>query len=128
MSVQKTILLVDDDPVFVETTRIALEQHYNIRAAKDGKECLDAVEKEKPDLIILDVMMRHLSEGINVAEKLKRDENTRQIPIIMLTSVSQVYDMSTEVDPSEYQKSDIWIEKPVEPQKLLQEIEKLLSK
>jgi len=127
MSKKKTILLVDDDPTFLETTKIALEQHYNIQTAKDGNECFEKVEKEKPDLIILDVMMRHLGEGINVADKLKSNENTRKIPIIMLTAVNKVYDLSAEVEQSQFQKSDTWLEKPVEPKTLLYEVEKLIE-
>jgi len=126
MSSKKTILIVDDDPTFVETTKIALEKDYDIQTANNGKECLEKVDKDKPDLIILDVMMRHLGEGIDVANKLKSEDSTRNIPIIMLTGVSKVYDMSTQVDKSQYQ-SDAWIEKPIEPEKLLEEVKKLLA-
>jgi len=104
-----------------------LEQFYDVRTASDGKQCLEIIGNIKPDLVILDVMMRHLGEGLDVASKLKSDAKTKNIPIIMLTGVSKVYDMSTQVDNAKY-VSDVWLEKPVKPEKLLKEVQKLLEK
>ena len=123
----KTVLLVDDDPTFLETTKIALENNYKILTAANGKECVEVLNSEKVDLIILDVMMRHLGEGVDVAKKLKNDDTTKDIPIIMLTGVSKVYDMSTQLDKSQYHFSDLWLEKPVEADQLLKEVEKFIG-
>ena len=127
MTSQKTVLLVDDDPIFLETTKIALENNYNILTAANGDECLDIVGKESIDLIILDVMMRHLGEGVDVAKKLKSQDETKNIPIIMLTGVSKVYDMSTQTDKEQYQSSELWLEKPVEADQLLKEVKNILD-
>ena len=127
MALTKTVLLVDDDPIFLETTKIALENHYNILTAANGDECLNIVGKEKVDLVILDVMMRHLGEGVDVAKKLKAREDTKNIPIIMLTGVSKVYDMSTQTDKTQYQSSELWLEKPVEADQLLKEVKKIIN-
>ncbi|MCP4132036.1 MAG: response regulator [bacterium] len=123
----KTIFLVDDDPTFIETTKIALEGAYNIETAKSGKECLERVGAMKPDLIILDVMMRHLSEGVDTSKKLGEDAATKDIPVIMLTGVNEVYDLESEADKSQF-RYDLWLEKPVEPDQLLKEAEKLVGK
>lgn len=125
MGKKKTILLVDDDPTFVEATKIALEKHYEIETAKDGKDCLSKIKSVKPDLILLDIMMRHLGEGIDVAKELKSDNATAAIPIIMLTGVNEVFDLSTQVDKSQL-KYDSWLEKPVESDQLLKEIGKFI--
>ncbi len=122
----KTVLLVDDDPVFVETTRIALENDFNIITACDGDECMERIEKEMPDLILLDVMMKHLGEGVDISEKLKKAEKTKNIPVIMLTGVSKIYDMSTITDQSTYNHSDLWLEKPVDSEKLLEDVKRLI--
>jgi len=123
---KKTVLLVDDDETFLETTSISLEDNYNIVTAKDGSECFEKVAKEKPDLILLDVMMKHLGEGVDVAAKLKSDDKTKAIPIIMLTGVNKIYDMSTQSDTSMY-KSDVWLEKPVDSDTLLAEVQKFIG-
>lgn len=127
MSEKKTILLVDDDPIFVETTKIVLENEYEIMTACDGTECIQKIEEKKPDLIILDVMMKHLGEGVDVSLKIKNEKKTKDIPIIMLTGVSKTYDMSTVADQSMYNSSDLWLEKPVDPEKLLLDVKKLVN-
>ena len=127
MSSQKTIMLVDDDEIFVDATKIGLESKYNVETAKDGKECIEKVGTVKHDLIVLDIMMRHLGEGLDTSTQLKTDNATKDIPIIMLTGVSEVYDISTQVDKSQL-KYDAWFEKPVDNDKLISEIEKLLAR
>lgn len=127
MSGRKTILLVEDDPSFIETSQIVLEKLYNVLVARDGKECLSELNKEIPDLIILDVMLRYLSEGLDIAKELKSNEKMKNIPIIMLTGISKSNDPSNQNSKNETQK-DLWLDKPVKPQILLKEIEKILQK
>ena len=121
MSTKKTVLLVDDDPAFIETSTIVLECKFNVRAAQDGRECIAEVKKEKPDLIIIDVMMRYLSEGLDVAKELKANTNFKNIPIIMLTGVSG--------GPGDEKQSfaDLWLEKPVTPDRLIKEVGSILA-
>ncbi|MFC1669329.1 response regulator [Spirochaetota bacterium] len=128
MNKQSTILLVDDDTTFLETTKIALENNYNIITATNGSECLEIIKTGKPNLIILDVMMSHLGEGINVAREIKTREETKDIPIIMLTGVDKVYDMSTQIDKSQYSHSELWLEKPIDNEQLLKEVETILAR
>ncbi len=123
---RKTILLVDDDSVFVEAVAAVLESRYDIKTASNGTEALESVAREHPDLIILDVMMDYISEGFDVARKLRQDSATEAIPIIMLTGVDQMYNYRMEVDES-WVPSDRYLEKPVAPEKLLAEVESLIG-
>ncbi len=122
----KTILLVDDDDVFVEAVTAVLETRYRVRRAANGTEALKMIGEERPDLVILDVMMDHLSEGFDVARKLRGDSATADLPIVMLTGVDQVYNVRMEVDES-WVPCDRYLEKPVAPDALLAEVAAILG-
>jgi CheY-like chemotaxis protein len=124
--VKKSVLLVDDDQVFRQAVGAVLETRYEVRVAENGTEALARVAEVMPDLIILDVMMDHLSEGFDVARKLRSDPDTRQIPIVMLTGVDQVYNLRMEVDES-WVHVDRYLEKPISPTDLLQHIDEVLD-
>lgn len=86
MESKAKILLVDDDEDFVEATKLVLESKpYEVIVAQDGDEGLAKARKEKPDLIILDVIMP-VKDGFSAAEQLKKDTELQKIPVIMLTS------------------------------------------
>jgi CheY-like chemotaxis protein len=123
----KTILLVNDDDVFVEAVTAVLESRYRVRRAANGTEGLEMIREERPDLVILDVMMDHLSEGFDVARKLRNDPETADLPIIMLTGVDQVYNVRMEVDES-WVPCDRYLEKPVAPAELLQHVAEVLGR
>ena len=123
------ILIVDDDPDLVEAVSIILESKgYTVAAAYDGVEGLDKVKSEKPDLIVLDVMMPK-KDGYEVCKELKADEQYHSIPILLLTAVvaniptskyTQQMGMETEADD--------YVDKPVEPDELVRRIEVLIAK
>ena len=123
------ILLVDDDPDFVATTKMVLESrhHYKVLTATDGAFALSTAKAEKPDLIILDVIMP-FEDGFDTARELKTDPVLSQIPIMMLTSFSQ---RKGETDISVAQGMELeaedYVEKPVRPQKLLKRVDRLLK-
>ncbi len=119
-------MLTDDDPVFVEAVSAILETRFDIVTASNGTEALEQVAREKPDLVVLDVMMDHLSEGFDIARKLKSDPETKELPVIMLTGVDAVYNYRMEVQES-FVPHDRFLEKPIEPEELLAVIEELLS-
>lgn len=123
---EKTILLVDDDDVFVEAVTAVLEGQYSVRRAANGTEGLQMISEERPDLVILDVMMDFLSEGFEVARKLRKDPETADLPIIMLTGVDQVYNVRMEVDES-WVPCDKYLEKPVAPGELIQHVAEVLG-
>src|SRR5205807_6916457 len=89
----KKILAVDDEQHIVRLVQVNLErQGYEVVTAFDGKEALEKVESEHPDLIVLDVMMPYM-DGFEVLQNLKKNQNTREIPVIMLTAKAQDADV-----------------------------------
>ncbi len=128
MADKKKILLVDDDPDFVEAVKVIVESGgYDVTVAYDGKEGLEAVAEEKPDLIVLDVMMPVMN-GHEACAKLKADEATQDIPIILLTAVADRVTSSTYThrDMLESEAED-YMPKPVEPGELLERIKSWLT-
>ena len=128
MADKKLILLVDDDPDFVEAVRVIVENGgYDVEVAYDGKEGLEAVAARKPDLIVLDVMMPVMN-GHEACAKLKSDQQTEDIPIILLTAVADRVTTSTYThrDMLESEAED-YMPKPVEPNELLERIKTWVS-
>ena len=129
MSTTKRVLLVDDDPDFVEATGIVLEASgFEVISASSGAEGLERVEHDSPDVVILDVMMENTDEGFAVARRIRRVLQSR-IPIIMLTSVGKVtgYEYDPARKPSFF-PVDVFLEKPVPPTVLIQKINEVLSR
>jgi CheY-like chemotaxis protein len=123
MADKKLILLVDDDPDFVEAVRVIVENGgYEVMVAYDGQEGLEAVQQRRPDLIVLDVMMPVMN-GHEACAKLKGDKETESIPIILLTAVADRVTTSTYThrDMLESEAED-YMPKPVEPGELLERI------
>jgi CheY-like chemotaxis protein len=124
-----TILLVDDDADFVTSTKTVLEsQPYNVLVAVNGNEGLRKAKEEKPDLILLDVIMP-VEDGFTAAEQLKKDPQLANIPVLMLTSYSQK-GSGTGIPRSRGYSLDAedYIEKPISPKDLLTIVEKHLKK
>jgi two-component system, OmpR family, alkaline phosphatase synthesis response regulator PhoP len=121
MSEKKKILLVDDDPDFVEAVKVIVEKGgYDVKVAYDGQEGLEAVAEEKPDLIVLDVMMPVMN-GHEACAKLKKNKETAEIPIILLTAVADRVTTSTYTHRDMLEsEADDYIPKPVEPKELLE--------
>jgi len=125
----KKILIVDDDPDLVNAVTIILKsKKYEVAAAYDGNEGLAKAKTEKPDLIVLDVMMPQ-KDGYAVCKELKADGTLSKIPVLLLTAVAshvattrytQQMGMETEADD--------YLDKPVEPEVLVARIETLLAK
>lgn len=128
MSEKKKILLIDDDPDFVEAVKVIVENGgYDVKVAYDGEEGLEAVAAEKPDLIVLDVMMPVMN-GHECCAKLKADPATAKIPVILLTAVADRVTTSTYThrDMLESEAED-YMPKPVEPKELLNLIKNWLK-
>jgi CheY-like chemotaxis protein len=123
------VLLVDDDLDFVEATRTVLESvPYTVVVAYDGDEGLEKVQEEKPDLILLDIIMP-TKDGFYVCEKLKSDPKLWHIPIIMLTSLSQqISQTAYSVQDGMMLEADDFIDKPVRPKELLARVARLLKR
>jgi CheY-like chemotaxis protein len=122
----KKVLMIDDDPEFVDAISNLLDaKGYDVKSASDGKEGLEKAKAEKPDMILLDVMMTTKSEGFDVARKLHEEESLKNTPVIMLTGVRKEMNL-----PFGFEPNDEWLpvkellEKPVKPEDLLKSIEK----
>jgi two-component system alkaline phosphatase synthesis response regulator PhoP len=123
------ILLIDDDADFVESTKIVLESKpYEVIVAVDGNDGLRKAREEKPDLILLDIIMP-VENGFTAAEQLKKDPKLAKIPILMLTSYA-AKGAGTGIPRSrglEVEYED-YIDKPVSPDDLLAIVAKHLAK
>jgi len=122
------ILLVDDDPDFVEATKIVLESApYDVAVAYNGDEALQKVSEVNPDLIILDIIMPE-QDGFKVCEALKSDPELAQIPVIMLTSLSQrMGETAFSLTDGMMLEADDYVDKPVTPDELLNCVKKFLE-
>jgi len=123
------VLLIDDDPDFVDATRTVLESvPYEVIVAYDGDEGLAKVQEARPDLILLDIIMP-TQDGFHVCEKLKGDPKLWDIPVIMLTSLSQrIGETAYSVHDGMMLEADDFIDKPVRPLELLARIARLLAR
>lgn len=129
MEKQAKILLIDDDPDFVQATRKVLESRpYEVIVAYDGEEGLQKTRDEKPDLILLDIIMP-LRDGFTVCEELKSNPQFAGIPVLILTSFSQrVGETSLAVSRGLTLEAEDYIDKPIKPAALLARVEKQLRK
>src|SRR4030067_351656 len=125
----KKILIVDDDPDLVEAVTMILEsKKYNVAAAYGGLEGLEKARTEKPDLIVLDVMMPD-KDGYAVCKEMKADPKLSKIPILLLTAVvSKIPTTHYTQQAGLATEADDYIDKPVEPEVLVKRIETLLAK
>ena len=126
MAEKKTILAIDDDPDIIQFVKSVLSQHYQVVTGYSGKECLDLVGSLQPDVILLDVIMTHLGDGLDCLRILKQNAATSHIPVIMMTSVSDVYDYRSQIEDSFY-PHDRWLEKPVKADILLQTVREVVG-
>lgn len=138
MDRQHKILVVDDDPDIVESIKMVLEANsYRVMTGGSAEEGMARLREEKPDLILLDVMMPEGTEGFEFVWELRSQSNPRikDIPIIMLTAIHGTTELRfypEEADATykagEYLPVQGFIDKPVEPRALLAQIDRVLRK
>ncbi len=126
------IMLVDDDPDFLDMNRHVLEDRgYRILCASDPQQALAKMAAHKPDLIITDLMMKSLDSGFSFARLLRQDIRFKNIPIIIVTAVGaqRGFDFRPRT-PAELAAmcADAYFEKPVAPDTLLKKVEELLAR
>lgn len=125
----KKILIVDDDIDLVEAMRLVLENAgFEVIDAQNGKKGIEKTIQEKPDLIVLDVMMGTQDEGFHVAYEIRSNPEIRDIPIIILTAVGQEtgFKFDKEKD-QDFLPVNEFIEKPVDPDTLIEKVRKNLG-
>lgn len=127
---QGRILIIDDDPDITEAMTVVLENKgYEVRSAQDGDEGMERLREIRPDLIILDVMMRTSQEGFELSRELKHDAQYKDIPILMLTAVKQKkgLDFKSAAGDEAWLPVEAFLDKPVKPDMLLDRVQDLLS-
>jgi len=120
------ILVVDDDPDFVEITRMVLESGgYQVVSAVDGKDGLKKLSEERPDLVILDVIMETVLDGLHMSQEMASDPGQRATPILMVTSIANS-DYASLFPTDESIHIDDFVSKPIAPDDLLRRVKALL--
>ena len=125
------ILIVDDDMDITDSLKAILEdQRFSVATASDRAEGMAKFKTESPDLVILDVMMETWQDGFEMAREIRSEPEFKEIPILMLTGVkdkSGIDFKSTAGDPT-WLPVDGFLDKPVDAEVLIAEVEKLLAK
>lgn len=124
---KKYVLIVDDDPDMVETVCMMLENKgFEVGKAYDGIEAEESIRQRRPDLLVLDVMMPR-KNGYVLCSELKKNQDTKSIPIILLTAVGEAVSSTTYSHASGMStEAEDYISKPVETRDLIESIERLL--
>lgn len=119
----KKILAVDDEKNIVKLVQAVLERHgFQVITAYDGKEALQKIASEHPDLVILDVMMPYM-DGFEVLQTMRRNAVTREIPVIMLTAKSQDQDVFRGWQSG----VDLYLTKPFNPTELVSFVRRIFK-
>ncbi len=119
----KRIVLAEDEPQIAKLVEFKLKKEgYRVTWKENGKEALKAIKEEKPDLILLDIMMP-IMDGYEVLRQIKEDEKLRDIPVIMLTARAQEKDVVKGIDSG----AEDYITKPFHPAELLARVKRILG-
>ena len=113
------VLVVDDDPDFVKVTSKVLEKAgHEVVSAGNGAKALKAMREDRPDVVLLDIMMSYILDGLDVSREMAEDPKLKDVPVIMVTSLTGVKG-SGMFPTDEYVPVDEWLSKPVDPETLL---------
>lgn len=130
MSQRKRLLIVDDDPDFVEGIKSILETaDYDVDAAYNPKDGFQALQTKRPDLLLLDIMMGRGAEGVMMARKINKDPKLREIPVLIITGIREqiAFLFPGQAVHPHLLPVDELVEKPIEPQLLLEKVSTLLQ-
>lgn len=120
---RKKILAVDDDKFIVMVIRVNLEfEGYEVVEAYDGVQALEMIESEKPDLVVLDIMMPEMN-GWDVLSRIRENPETEDLPVIMLTALAQDRD----IEEATLRGADVYLTKPFEPEELILTVKRMLA-
>ncbi|HAH07877.1 MAG TPA: response regulator [Elusimicrobia bacterium] len=128
---QAKVLIIDDDKDFVEATRLVLASGgYDVAWAGGTEEGMRRLEQEKPDLLILDMMMEGKGAGFVLSRRIRKDARFKSLPILMLTGMREQtgFSFPGKDKDSQFLPVDDFAEKPIKPQDLLARVGKLLEK
>lgn len=123
MKNKKNILVIDDDPDILTSVKAILEAHgYKALTASNGKDGIDKHKKEKPDMILCDIMMEHIDEGVRVVDYIRKID--KHVPIFIFSSIGD--STASNVNIHDLGFNGVF-QKPVDPDKLISTIEKVLK-
>jgi len=119
------VLVVDDDPDFCEITRLILSKRgYEVETASNGDMALRMMREERPAVVVLDVMMAGVLDGVSVAHAMAEEPDLCKVPIVMVSSIAS--SQSADMFPTDdYIPIDAWISKPVQPDELIATVSRL---
>jgi len=130
MDQQKKLLIIDDDPDFVDGIKSILDAaNYSVDVAYNPKTGLQALQSKTYDLLLLDIMMGRGAEGIMIARKLRKDPKLREMPVLIITGIREQMAFLFPGEPvhPRFVAVDELVEKPVEPTMLLEKISTLID-
>lgn len=130
MSARKRLLIIDDDPDFVEGIQSILKAaNYDVEAAYNPKDGFQALQTKHYDLLLLDIMMGRGAEGVMIARKMRKDPKLREIPVLIITGIREQIAFLFPGGPvhPRFVEVDELVEKPVEPKLLLERVSALLQ-
>ncbi len=129
MDAKARILVIDDDLVFVESMKTVLEsKDYQVITAFDGDQGLQKVKDEKPDLVLLDIIMP-TQDGFHVCEEIKKDPQLADIPVIILTSFAKKKGETNIPSSAGLElEAEGYMDKPIDPEELLNYVGRMLKK
>lgn len=130
MSHRKRLLVIDDDPDFVDGIKsILVAADYEVDVAYNPKDGFRALETKPYDLLLLDIMMGRGAEGVMIARKLRKDPKLREIPVLIITGIREQIAFLFPGGPvhPHFVPVDELVEKPVEPKLLLERVTALLQ-
>ena len=123
---QKTILVVDDDPDMVLANRLVLESAgYAVEEAASGEACLTKMRADRPDLVLMDVMMANPLDGYHTTQQISDDPHLREVPILMVSSITTSH-YAAMFPTNQYLDIREFISKPVEPEVLLGKVKQYI--
>ena len=130
MDQQKKLLIIDDDPDFVDGIKSILDAaNYSVDVAYNPKTGLQALQSKTYDLLLLDIMMGRGAEGIMIARKLRKDPKLREMPVLIITGIREQMAFLFPGEPvhPRFVAVDELVEKPVEPTMLLEKVSALID-
>ena len=122
------VLIVDDDPDFGEITRTVLQAHgFEVASAAGGRQALDAMRRQRPDVVVLDVMMNGATDGAQVSHVVHEDPDLTGIPILMVTSIMDT-PLASQFPTDEALPVEGFLRKPVNPKELAERVQALVKR